>query len=139
MTSSLNKRSRAAGFTLLEVMLAGAVFLLVMGAAAQALVSYYVALDVQNQRNTAIQNCRAVLVDMRRVRDTAPADFPEAILDNWPDGQVVEGLRHLPGEVMSVDYADPTANPLDVTVTCQWNDLRGRGVRVSVSSLLTDR
>ena len=48
---------RNEGVTLMELTMAVALFSVVLGATAQSLISYYVALDTQNQRHTAIRNC----------------------------------------------------------------------------------
>lgn len=127
------------GVTLLELTIAMAVFTVVLGATAQALISYYVALDVQNQRHTAIRNCTGIISNMRDVRDANPESFPDAIVAIWPDGGQVANAGSLPQEVITVDYVNPAANPLEITVRSNWVDLRGHPISLSVSSLLTDR
>jgi prepilin-type N-terminal cleavage/methylation domain-containing protein len=127
------------GFTLLELTIAVAVLLIVLAGTAQALVSYYVAMDMNDQRHTAMRHCTGVLNQMRNVRDTNPADFPGAILTAWPDGSEVQNMATLPEETITVTYVSVTANPLAVNVTSQWNDIRGRTLQVSASTLLTDR
>ncbi len=127
------------GVTLLELTVAMAVFTVVLGATAQALVSYYVALDTQNQRHTAVRNCAGIISNMRDVRDANPNSFPDAIVAEWPDGAEVAGVGSLQQEVITVDYGNPSANPLQVTVRSQWVDLRGRPVSLEMSTMLTDR
>lgn len=128
-----------AGFTLLEITLALAVFTIIMGATAQALITYYVALDMQNQRTAAVEACRGLLSDMRDLRDNNSGSFPESVTTQWPDGATVPiaGLRA--GQSMRVDYVNPQANPLEVRVTAQWMDIQGHPVSVSLSTVLTDR
>lgn len=127
------------GFTLLELTLALSVFTIIMGATAQALISYYVVLDMQNQRTAAAEACRGLLSDMRDLRDANPVSFPDAITTEWPDGQNVvdPGLRA--GQTLRVDYTDPVANPLEVQVTARWSDVQGHTITVSISTILTDR
>lgn len=125
------------GFTLVELVMAMAIFTVVLGATAQALVSYYAALDTQNQRNTALRHCAAVISQMRDVRDRSTGNFPAAITTQWPDGAVIDGAGTLPREIIDVDYVDPNANPIEVTVRSQWVDLRGRPMTVSVTTMLT--
>jgi prepilin-type N-terminal cleavage/methylation domain-containing protein len=127
------------GVTLLELTIAMAVFTVVLGATAQALVSYYVALDTQNQRHTAVRNCTGIVSNMRDVRDSNPDNFPGAIVALWPNGAEVEGAGSLSQESITVDYVNPIANPLEITIRSQWVDLRGRPVSLSVSTLMTDR
>ncbi|HRI87864.1 MAG TPA: type II secretion system protein [Candidatus Hydrogenedentes bacterium] len=130
---------REEGFTLVELVIAMAMFTVVLGATAQSLISYYAALDLQNQRHTALRNCTAVISQMREVRDTSTDDFPDAILDEWPNAGVVAGVGALPQEQVTVTYADPNANPLRVTVQSSWVDLRGRPVAIQVSTMLTSQ
>jgi len=127
------------GVTLLELTIAMAVFTVVLGATAQSLISYYVALDTQNQRHTAVRNCTGIVSNMRDVRDANPDDFPDAIVALWPDDAEVEGAGSLPQEVITIDYVNPNANPLEFTVRSRWVDLRGRPVTLAVSTMLTDR
>lgn len=126
-----------AGFTLVELMVAMAIFSAVLGATAQALVSYYAALDFQNQRNTAIRNCTTILSQMREARDDNANNFPDAITTEWPDNGPIDGAGTLPQEVIDVQYVNTNANPLEVTVRSRWVDLRGRAVAVSVTTMLT--
>ena len=127
------------GVTLLELTIAVAVFAVVLGAAATTLVSFHVAMDLQNQRAVGIQHCRSVLSQIREVRNNNPTNFPGAVLAQWPDGSSVAALASLPQEQLVVGYTNTNANPLEVTVTCMWRDLRGRPAMLSVSTLLTDR
>ncbi|MFA6240000.1 MAG: prepilin-type N-terminal cleavage/methylation domain-containing protein [Candidatus Hydrogenedentales bacterium] len=127
------------GVTLLELTIAMALFVIVMGATAQSLISYYVALDMQNQRHTAVRDCASILSNMRDVRTANPTNFPDAVTALWPDGVQVPNAGTLTQEVVTVDYVDPNTNPLEVTVTSTWVDMRGRPMTVSVSSILADR
>lgn len=130
--------TRARGVTLLELTMAVAVFTVVLGAAAQALVSYHSAMEIQHQRTQALQTCRSTLAAMRQARDANPGDLQAAIVNVWPAGQDLPGVGALSNEVVRVTYTDTTANPLEVTVTCQWQDLTNRQVQVSLTSLISD-
>jgi type II secretory pathway pseudopilin PulG len=138
-TMPLKRLQAKQGVTLLELTIAMAVFMVILGATAQSLVSYYVVLDTQNQRHTAVRNCAGIISYMRDIRDDNPNSFPDAILASWPDGGEVAGAGSLPQEVITVEYVNPNANPLEVTLRSQWADLRGRPVVLNVSTILTDR
>ncbi len=135
------------GLTLLEMTFAMATFALVMGATAQALITYYTAMDLQGQRGAAAQNLQSLLSDMRTLRDGSVGNFPGALLQRWPDGTAVAEATTLPDERITVRYRNltapggplETANPLEVTVTSQWRTLRGAVTQLSVSTVLTDR
>ena len=130
-------RSKNEGFTLVELVVAMTIFSVVLGATAQALVSYYAALDFQNQRNTAIRNCTAVISQMRQVRDDNPGDFPDAITDAWPNNAAIDGAGTLPQETIDITYVDPNVNPVEVTVRSQWRDMRGRPMTIGITTMLT--
>ena len=66
------KISRNGGVSLLEVTMAVAIFAVAVGVAAQGLISFYASMDVQNQRVMAANQCRALLSDMRNIRDANP-------------------------------------------------------------------
>ncbi|MFO7976503.1 MAG: type II secretion system protein [Candidatus Hydrogenedentota bacterium] len=137
----MDKRTRHGekGFTLLELTIGIALFLIILGVVAQGLISYYVVMDAQHQRTAAAQILRGVLADMRVVRDANPDAFPGAVCEAYPDGSNVTGPGLLPNEAIVVTYADDSANPLEVTLTLNWTDLRGRPVQETMATLLTDR
>lgn len=126
--------------TLVEITLAIAIFAILMGVAAQALISWYAALELQSQRTVAVQALSGVLSDIRQLRDNDPDGFPENITEAYPDVSTVE----LPTQVLSqqnvqIRYVDTTANPLEIVLTMTWNDPRGRQATLRMGTLLTDR
>ena len=134
---SVDLRTDKHGFTLLELVTAMAIFTMVLGATAQALISYYTALDFQNQRNSALRHCTAVISQMREERDNSPDDFPDAVVARWPNDTAVAGAGSMRAEIVDVNYTNPNGDPLEVTVRSQWVDLRGRPAAMSVTTLLT--
>jgi len=139
--------SSDAGVTLLEVTLAVAIFAVTFGVAAQSLVSFYVNMDMQNQRVIAVNHCQSVFSAMRTLRDASPntAKTPNncqgAILAAFPTGAETNGPASLKGSKAIINYEDAkaTANPLIPTVTVRWQDLRGHTCTVALSSAITDR
>ena len=126
------KRTGARGFTLLEIVLAIAIFTITLGATAQGLAYAYGLVNLQNQRVTASNDCRAVISALRQViaADVAtgacPADknrFPCVIMD-WtsrfpedaaavaalPAAQQIPfaGLYTLQDETITVTLTSPT-------------------------------
>ncbi|MBI5091497.1 MAG: type II secretion system protein [Candidatus Hydrogenedentes bacterium] len=138
---------RKQGFTLLEITLALAIFVIILGATAQVLVSYYVAMDVQRQRNTNTQNMEAILSSMRQVRDANPTNFPAAIFTQWPDGTVVPGTANsrVMSERITINFYDATTNaaatnatnPLLVVLRSTFIDRRNRPVNNVLATVLT--
>jgi prepilin-type N-terminal cleavage/methylation domain-containing protein len=135
------------GVTLLELTLAVAIFAIAVGAAAQTLISFYVTMDMQNQRVVAVNHCRAVLSNMRNLRDafpnsaTTPNNFQNAVLAAYAPEVETDGPAGLTSGKVVVSYEDanPSTNPLVPTVMVQWHDLRGRTCTVSLSSAISDR
>lgn len=127
------------GLTLLEVSLSMGLFAVVMSVSAQVLVGFSGAMEIQEQRQEAIQHCRAVLAQMRQDRDTSVLPFPEQVLAIWPDGREVTDatIVTLDNEVITVEYADDGADPLRVSITATWTDMQGRPATASVGTLLT--
>ncbi|MDZ4860880.1 MAG: prepilin-type N-terminal cleavage/methylation domain-containing protein [Candidatus Hydrogenedentes bacterium] len=136
----MRKRAKenTSGFTLVELVVAMAMFTVVLGATAQALVSYYAALDLQNQRHSALRNCTAVISQMRDARDAGGDDFPAAITAGWPNAAEIAGAGTLPQETITVSYVDTNANPLEVRVQSTWRDLQDREISLSISTMLTN-
>ena len=128
-----------AGLTLLEVTFAMASLAIVMAGAAQTLVTYHEHMELQRQRTIALENCRTVVSQIRTIRDANTNDYPDAILAVFPDDGVVAGFGGLTNQQVVVSYTNVAANPLEVTVTCNWSDLRGRPVSFNFTSLVTDR
>lgn len=139
-------RGRAdSGFTLLEIVIAMALFTVAMAVAAQSLASYYVTMDMQQQRVVAVNHCRTVLDQMRSVRNNTPnaasntATLVNAILAKFPANVNATGPTTLRNSTVKVTYADTNANPLVATVTVSWSDLRGRAMTMAVTSALSDQ
>lgn len=133
------RRKNNEGFSLLELTIAVFILALVMGATAQALISYFAALDLQEQRNQATLTCKSVLSIARQVRDANPDDFPGAVTARFPHNEEVDGMGSLPGEVVTVTYLDPEANPLEIVVTSTWRDRMGRQISSRMGTVLADR
>ncbi len=141
------RRADSQGFTLLELTLAVAIFAVTIGVAARSLVGFYATMDMQRQRLIAVNHCRAVFSDMRSVgaanpnTSSAPTAFQSAILGMYPHETELSGPYELGTSTVMVEYASPqpTANPLEPTLTVSWNDIRGRALSVRLSTMLTDR
>jgi len=134
------------GFALLELTLAVSIFVVAIGIASQALISFYTCMDLQKQRTIAVNECRSILSDMRALRTTNPntaedpTNFQTAVLSLYPDGEEDEGPGHLRNSTMLITYEQASAdtNPLVPTVTIRWTSLTGHPVQVAISSALVD-
>lgn len=142
------------GVTLIEVIIAVAILAGVVGATAQSLMSFYVSIDVQEQRMEAVRACQGLMDGIREKRLEFKNDFPDALLtwidDNNDDGWdefLVDNSDHveLGNQELTVtcfnsdgDNAGSGDNPIFVHVTTTWNDRKGRGLEATVVSVLTN-
>ena len=133
------------GLSLLELMLAFALFAVIIAVGMQAYVSAYTGTIVQEQRTQAVQLARSVISNLREIRDDSAATFPDSLIARYPADVAVTDVRSpadsaLEGqETIFVEYGDTTENPLAVRVTVEWRDPRNRPMILDVTTLLTDR
>lgn len=139
------------GVTLMEVTMALAIFTVVIGVTAQTLMSFYVSIDMQEQRMEAIAASRSVMDSLREKRYEFREDFPEGLLA-WIDDQngaaweqyhvddieLNEQAIAVVCENEAANAAGPGDNPIVVHVTTTWLDGNGRPLSATVSSILTD-
>lgn len=132
------------GLTLLELTLALSIFAIMLGVAAQGLMSSYSSLKVQEQRSEAAHLCRSVLDTMREYRDENPDTFPVSVVERWPSGTPIGDIAaashsSLNEYEVTASYGDPNAAPFPVTVQVTWKDHQGRPVAFAVSTLMSER
>lgn len=142
------------GVTLIEITLAVAIFAGVIGVTAQSLMSFYVSIDIQEQRMEAVAACRSVMDSLREKRLEFRDNFPEGLLtwintqndSSWADFQA-DNSEHVELADQSIevacfneagDVADGGDNPIVVHVTTNWVDRKGRALSASVVSMLTN-
>ncbi len=137
--------SGTSGLSLLELMLAFALFAIIVAAGMQAYVGAHSGMIVQEQRTQAANLARSVLSNLRDARDSGDNDFPESLLARYPDGGVVGDVRSLQGtalggrETITVDYEDLTAIPVSIRVTVEWLDPRNRPIAMDVTTMLGEQ
>lgn len=147
------------GVTLIEVTLAVAIFSVAIAMSAQALISFYAAVDVQEQRAEAMQAARAVLAEARQKRldFELPNDqfnwngmlswFGQMQSANWDNFLRNDTAANtLKNHVITVTVLDMEGNvaqngdnPLEVHVRSSWTDLRGREASVEVVGVIGER
>lgn len=136
------RQSRGPGFTLVELLMAAAVFAAVIVALLGALVAAAAVAEESRQLTQAVQDARTVL---ERIRDdvqastditTFAAASPAATYSTWVSDQQAAGTEFtaLTGETVTVTYGAAGSDPLDVTVTVNWE---GRGGRARSTTLHT--
>lgn len=133
------------GLSLLELLLAFAIFAIIFAAGMQAYISSYTGNIIQEQRTQAMQLARSVINNLRELRDEPGGAFPDRIIAQYPPGEPITDVRSLEAsalqgrETITIEYADLTANPLAVRVIVEWLDPRNRPMIFDVTTMLTDR
>jgi prepilin-type N-terminal cleavage/methylation domain-containing protein len=142
------------GVTLIEITLAVAIFAGVIGVTAQSLMSFYVSIDMQEQRMEGVAACRSVMDSLREKRIEFKNNFPTGLL-TWIDNQNADSWEnYLADNGKHVQLADQTLvvecfneageaagegdNPIVVHVTTNWLDRKGRPLSATVVSMLTN-
>ena len=123
------------GFTFLEVLIGGAMVLLITLACVLTLVQGFALIQAVREETLAS-------IELERMLSRLEATPFGELLARFPDGQVVNveslfGQRVLPGSVVAVDYASAVTgtNPLETTVTVAWSS-RGHVLQRSTTTLL---
>jgi hypothetical protein len=104
---------RSPGFTLLEVVLT--IFLLTGTALATALLVIPIARQTRMNREM-----QAADLEVKKVLERVQATPFTEILTVYPPG-TSQPVPALDGGQIAVNYADPTADPLEVQVTLSWS------------------
>ena len=142
------------GVTLMEITLAVAIFAAVIGATAHALMSFYVGIDMQEQRIEGVAACRSVMDGIREKRYEFRDNFPEGLVawiesnnDSSWEAYLADNSEHTELAVQSIAVvclneaggaAGAGDNPIVVYVTTEWRDRKGRPMSATVVSMLTD-
>lgn len=132
----LKNRSSEAGFTILELTIAMGVLALVMVGLMAAVTNSFSIVQLSSDRTPAIKEAQIALNNLKLSASQA-AVFPGDVVAAFPVGVVFPPRTTLPGQIVTVSYVDPLADPLFVTVTVQWTNVQGRPLRESLSTVLT--
>ena len=152
--------ARKRGVTLIEVTMAVAIFAVVIAVSAQSILSFYVAIDMQEDRIVATHAARAVLNGIREKRGEFRGSVDNALVDwtqfaawvtaqntaNWTTFSQSSGYGALNSQavrvtLLNVNGAPAVAadNPKQVHVTTTWLDAKGRTLRSTIVTRMTDR
>ncbi len=130
---------KQAGFTIIELMIALFVLTVMIATYVGANYAAQRTTEEMNERTIAIQDANRIIEQMRDASNTEDWDFPEDTVAAYPDGNTVAGIENLPNETITVSYASPTSNPLDVTITVAWTSYMGREHTEAVETYITQR
>lgn len=128
-------RKKEKGFTLIEVMITAVVVAVVVLGFLGSATALQSANRAAFERTIALQDANQVIEAMRNT--AATGTFPSNVTSVYSG--TVSGYSNLPSESVSVSYASPTANPLDVTVTVSYNENSVRPTSASIRTYMTQR
>ncbi len=152
-------RKKNEGLTLIEIMIAVAIFAFVVGVTAVTLVSSHNNLQMQRERIQALHVCRAVIEAIREKRkdfNTSNETFNWEGFYSWINGRtsndwltMVSAPEHpisIPDLQISVvcrnmngNPAGGTDNPAQIFVSATWTSIRGHTLRDTVATIVTSR
>lgn len=141
--------------SLMEVILAVAILAAVIGVSAQALASFYLSMDMQEQRIEGLQSCRAVMSALRERRESFQEDFPASFItfvntnntSGWQDF-IVKSNDHeeLRGHKIKVTLLDmegaalaAPATTAQVLVRSTWFDRRNRPMSAELITVFNNQ
>ena len=131
------RETKVQGFALLEVLFG--LFIVGLGLMGLLLANVNVqkVSDTGYERVVATQDAHRVLELMRNA--SATGNFPGNVTTTYPNSGIVAGFNNLNSEQVAVTYANPLANPLDITVTASWREGGRRNTSIQLRTLMTQR
>ena len=132
------KAFNSKGMTLVEILVATAVFTIAMAGLLNTFFTLMYLFQVTESYEVAIADLRDVMEQIKATAFTdILADFPHGITGG-PSGapySAIVGNYTLTNENITVTYANVAAEPLEIKVSVQWSDSKGRLQQVSTSTL----
>jgi len=123
------------GFTLIEMMLAMAIFAFVLVGWMSVMLHSFRLVQHSDMRIEAVNEAQTVM-NLIRSANTDPDNFPEIVTNAFPAGVLSPARDTLPGQVVTISYQN--TNPLTVTVAVQYTENNGRTQTETLSTLLSN-
>jgi type II secretory pathway pseudopilin PulG len=125
------------GFSILEVMITLAVCSLAVAGMLATNSVLQKSSAVTHSRLVAVQDANQVIEQMREA--AAYGTFPSNLQSAFPNNTLLTNFTNLKDEKIQVQYASPSADPLDVMVQVQWMGPDNRPAVYSLHTLMTQR
>ena len=123
------------GFTLIEMMLAMAIFALVLVGWMSVMLHSFRLVQHSDTRIEAVNEAQTVM-NLIRSANTDPNNFPETVTNAFPAGVLSPARDTLPGQVVTISYQN--TNPLTVTVAVRYTENNCRTQTETLSTLLSN-
>ena len=128
------------GMTLIEVLIAALIFSVALAALLQSIIAIVDIIDFSKDQSIAVSDLKNILERLRATPfDYITNDFPNGVVDGDvgdPYTDIV-GPYELSDEHITVSYANPNADPLEIEATLSWLDKKGRSHNLSLSTFRT--
>lgn len=133
-------KNNKTAFTLAELTISTAVMVGVAVPALLLFLNYLILMDMNKNTTIAINDASCILENMRNIDPFTPNN----VTSSYPQGQDLSGrigpTRKLRNEAIYVTYQNPSADPLTITVTVNWQDeVRIRNRSLSLATMMTQR
>jgi prepilin-type N-terminal cleavage/methylation domain-containing protein len=142
----LERRKRnQRGFTLIEVVIVMGIMVAAILAIIEANVAIQRNSEMFFEKTVALQHAQRLLEQMRVTASTAGGSFPSNLINNYPNNTVYRSTMSaytwlgLSSETMTVSYASTASDPLDATITVNWQTPQNRAATATLRSLITKR
>lgn len=127
------------GFTLIELLFTMVIVAIALLAYIRGNIAISQASSLAYEQSVAFYDAQRVLENIRNTAQSGT--FPSNVTTAYANGAAVAGFNNLTSESLTVSYANPSADPLDVTVTVTWqgNGRRTMTMTKAIRSLVTQR
>ncbi|MCM8788084.1 MAG: hypothetical protein NC935_08580 [Candidatus Omnitrophica bacterium] len=140
--------------TLVEILIGTFVFIIAASSLLTSLANIFYLIDTASDTTAIVSDLRSIL---EKIRSTSFADVTTCFRNNTIDGGLIDGscildrdfingnLRYpvmiggysIENEHITVIYANNTTDPLEICVTADWQDKRGRLHNISIATFKT--
>ncbi|HTY44477.1 MAG TPA: hypothetical protein VMD52_00580 [Patescibacteria group bacterium] len=129
-----------AGVSLIEILVAVLIFTLAMGGLLSCVFSTMYLSEISRNSTIATADLKNIMEKIRATPfDHLTADFPHNVQDGpiAKPYQNIVGAYRLTAEHITVTYANPNGDPLEIKATAVWQDKRGRNANAALYTFKT--
>lgn len=134
------KKHNVQGMTLVEILIAVLVFSVALGALLSCLATIVDLIDISRDQTTANTDLKNMLEQIRATPfDSLTAKFTNGFTDGPASNNYTNlvGGYTLRNEHITVSYANPNTDPLEIKVLAAWQNKKGRAFNTSISTFRT--
>ena len=132
--------SKHRGMTLLEVLIAALIFSVALGVLLSSIGAIVDLLDIAQDSSQATSDMRNMMERIRATPfDSITTKFTNGVVDGPGSNPytTIAGGYNLNNEHLTVSYANPNTDPLEIKVSAAWKDKKGRAFNASLSTFRT--